>query len=229
MVLISCGGFESSSENSNEFSKITYSADFGKYSEVGKSVALYLEQICDNASEARSALVGEEEANYEIQILPDDITSVNFLLSNGYISKEAASYIERLENVIQDANDAVTAVNVITEIERFAVKNLVEEDLENVMNYAEVAKATIAYFASNDDSFVARFSLKRMPRWAKAAVSAGLGVVAGGFVGSQLGTVTLPVLGTVSGAGAGAIICGVWSGINGYKDDSIAVVVTIKQ
>ena len=226
VFLTSCGGLATTSEDSDELKNVAYSADFGKYSEVGKNVIAYFEETYSSDEESRRIYL-DADSNYESYILADDTSTVDFLLNNGYISRNAAEYIEQFEKAIQNNEDASVAMEAITATEKMAIEKLSASDLDVVMNYAEVAKATIAYFSALEDDNVARFSLKKLKRWGKAAASAALGATVGGIIGNGIGNVTVPVIGTISGTVAGAVIGGTASAINGYKNDAICIFIPL--
>lgn len=193
------------------------SREFGEYSDFGSSLKDALNSAYSDG--ARSSALSEDES--AVYTLPENQTGTEFLLEEGYVSSSAASYIQEIEKLLDaDYDELEPLLADISKVEERAIEQLSSADLDSVMYFAESAKSSLEFWSEADcDGTEARgfrsWLKKKAKRIKKAAISTGIGAVAGGVIGF--------VTGGPSGAVAGAISVGVASGCYGYTNNAVSI------
>lgn len=212
-------------EDSSNSEIISQAYDFGKYSELG---TLFKENLQQQVT-TRTAVTANETNVVDFIV---EKSAVPYLLVNNYISENAASYILDIESFIDASVGSLSEIfEKISQLELSALENLTGSDLDSVMNYAEISKASLQYWVINENAETSRKLFSWLSDKAKAAIiSAAAGAVVGAVVGLGVSTVAnIPVVGQVVGAVGGAVACAIESAQVGYETERIAVVFPFMQ
>ncbi len=180
------------------------SAKIEAYKSFGQEVAKSLEEALEKVENGDETVVSE--SGLTSTVLSNGETTADYLLKNNVVSEESAKYISRIENGLSEDADVSDLVSFVSIVESEAIENLSDDDLESVLSYAEVTKATLNQLGDNGDS--SRRIGKRFKKFIKVVVA----TAAGATVGAAVGIVSGAGVGSIPGAVVGGVIGGVTSG-----------------
>lgn len=223
------------------------------YSDVGKQHNLELERFYFSQMTGRSAgsveyksfaiedVYGKVERIYfgdmTVGRSADGATVVETLAEKKLVSENAVALLARIENLLRNPLSTRELMNqAIVEIQEVAVATLEGTELDQVMSYAETAKASLEFWTENFGTLTNENSGWSIQKWwdtnkhkiAMMAVSDAAGAAVGAILGASIGS-SVGGVGAGPGAGVGAVICGAASSIQGFKDDKFCVVIPWEQ
>ena len=234
-------------------SKATQEA-VASYSEIGRQHNLELERFYFSQGVARRA---DSVADYKAKDLESvygkaeylyfgsmsgsrnaaDTTVTEALAEKKLISEGAAKLLSRIEQLLRNPLSTRELMNqAILEIQEVAVSTLEGTELEQVMSYAETAKASLEFWSENFGTLTNENQGWSIQQWwdtnkhkiAMMAVSDAAGAAVGAILGASIGS-SVGGVGAGPGAGVGAVICGAASSIQGFKEDKFCVVIPWEQ
>ena len=222
------------------------------YSDVGKRHNLELERFYFSQMTGRSGAVaykslaiedmyGEVERIYFGDMIvgrsADGATVVETLAEKQLVSENAVALLARIEKLLRNPLSTRELMNqAIVEVQEVAVATLDGTELDQVMSYAETAKASLEFWTENFGTLTNENSGWSLQKWwdtnkhkiAMMAVSDAAGAAVGAILGASIGS-SVGGVGAGPGAGVGAVICGAASSIQGFKDDKFCVVIPWEQ
>ena len=222
------------------------------YSDVGKRHNLELERFYFSQMTGRSGAVaykslaiedmyGEVERIYFGDMIvgrsADSATVVETLAEKQLVSENAVALLARIEKLLRNPLSTRELMNqAIVEVQEVAVATLEGTELDQVMSYAETAKASLEFWTENFGTLTNENSGWSLQKWwdtnkhkiAMMAVSDAAGAAVGAILGASIGS-SVGGVGAGPGAGVGAVICGAASSIQGFKDDKFCVVIPWEQ
>lgn len=157
----------------------------------------------------------------------------NELVEKELLSPGAVELISRMENLLLNPLGTRELMEqAILEIQELAVSTLKGTELDQVMSYAETAKASLEFWTENMGTLTGENEGWSLTKWwntnkhriAMTAVSDAAGAAVGAILGASIGS-SAGGVGAGPGAGVGAVICGAASSIQGFKDDKFCVVI----
>ena len=173
-----------------------------------------------------------------IRSVSSDISIVEELNAQNYISESANHFISQVESILQNPGESLEDTQkAIYAIENEALQVVEEECLLQFMSYAETAKYSLSFWYNNYEYLEDEYNSTRglLDLWntykhklAMAAASDAAGAAAGALIGAQIGS-TIPGVGTATGATVGAVVAGAASSAKGFETDSICVVIPLTQ
>lgn len=222
------------------------------YSDVGKRHNLELERFYFSQMTGRSGAVaykslaiedmyGEVERIYFGDMIvgrsADGASVVETLAEKQLVSENAVALLARIEKLLRNPLSTRELMNqAIVEVQEVAVATLEGTELDQVMSYAETAKASLEFWTENFGTLTNENSGWSLQKWwdtnkhkiAMMAVSDAAGAAVGAILGASIGS-SVGGVGAGPGAGVGAVICGAASSIQGFKDDKFCVVIPWEQ
>lgn len=223
------------------------------YSDVGKQHNLELERFYFSQMTGRSAgaaaykslaiedMYGEVECIYLGDMTTgraaDGSSVVQTLAEKQLVSENAVALLARIENLLRNPLSTRELMNqAIVEVQEVAVATLEGTELDQVMSYAETAKASLEFWTENFGTLTNENSGWSLQKWwdtnkhkiAMMAVSDAAGAAVGAILGASIGS-SVGGVGAGPGAGVGAVICGAASSIQGFKEDKFCVVIPWEQ
>lgn len=164
-------------------------------------------------------------------------TVVEALAEKQLVSQAAAELLVRIERLLRNPLATRELMNqAILEVQDVAVSTLEGTELDQVMSYAETAKASLEFWSENLGELADQNEGWSIQQWwdtnkhkiAMMAVSDAAGAAVGAILGASIGS-SVGGVGAGPGAGVGAVICGAASSIQGFKEDKFCVVIPWEQ
>lgn len=226
------------------------------YSEIGRQHNLELERFYFSQVNGMNRMAGaivdykalELESVYgQVEFLDfgsmsggrnaDGTTVVETLAEKKLVSQAAVDLLGRIERLLRNPLATRELMDqAILEIQELAVSTLEGTELDQVMSYAETAKASLEFWSENFGTLTNQNQGWSIQQWwdtnkhkiAMMAVSDAAGAAVGAILGASFGS-SVGGVGAGPGAGVGAVICGAASSIQGFKEDKFCVVIPWEQ
>lgn len=163
-----------------------------------------------------------------------DISAAQFMEDKKLISAESSKYIALTESVIEKPSNSLEETQAaISKIELNALNEKSGSELCEFISYAETAKASLAFWSENIEMLEAgvdknskkgRWIFRRL--WNKYKHKIAM-MAASDAAGSAAGAGAGYAIGGPHGAAIGAAVAGAVSSLQGFRNDSVCVVVPI--
>lgn len=163
-----------------------------------------------------------------------DISAAQFMEDKKLISAESSKYIALTESIIEKPSNSLEETQAaISKIELNALNEKSGSELCEFISYAETAKASLAFWSENIEMLEAgvdknskkgRWIFRRL--WNKYKHKIAM-MAASDAAGSAAGAGAGYAIGGPHGAAIGAAVAGAVSSLQGFRNDSVCVVVPI--
>lgn len=163
-----------------------------------------------------------------------DISAAQFMEDKKLISAESSKYIALTESIIEKPSNSLEETQAaISKIELNALNEKSGSELCEFISYAETAKASLAFWSENIEMLEAgvdknskkgRWIFRRL--WNKYKHKIAM-MAASDAAGSEAGAGAGYAIGCPHGAAIGAAVAGAVSSLQGFRNDSVCVVVPI--
>ena len=163
-----------------------------------------------------------------------DISAAQFMEDKKLISAESSKYIALTESIIEKPSNSLEETQAaISKIELNALNEKSGSELCEFISYAETAKASLAFWSENIEMLEAgvdknskkgRWIFRRL--WDKYKHKIAM-MAASDAAGSAAGAGAGYAIGGPHGAAIGAAVAGAVSSLQGFRNDSVCVVVPI--
>lgn len=162
---------------------------------------------------------------------------VQALAERRLVGENAAALLGRIEALLRNPLSTKDLMEqAIVEVQAHAVATLEGTEFDQVMSYAETAKASLEFWTENFGTLTGGNEGWSLQKWwdtnkhkiAMMAVSDAAGAAVGAILGASIGS-SVGGVGAGPGAGVGAVICGAASSIQGFKEDKFCVVIPWEQ
>lgn len=163
-----------------------------------------------------------------------DISAAQFMEDKKLISAESSRYIALAESIIEKPSNSLEETQAaISKIELNALNEKSGSELCEFISYAETAKASLAFWSENIEMLEAgvdknskkgRWIFRRL--WNKYKHKIAM-MAASDAAGSAAGAGAGYAIGGPHGAAIGAAVAGAVSSLQGFRNDSVCVVVPI--
>ena len=163
-----------------------------------------------------------------------DISAAQFMEDKKLISAESSKYIALTESIIEKPSNSLEETQAaISKIELNALNQKSGSELCEFISYAETAKASLAFWSENIEMLEAgvdknskkgRWIFRKL--WNKYKHKIAM-MAASDAAGSAAGAGAGYAIGGPHGAAIGAAVAGAVSSLQGFRNDSVCVVVPI--